>query len=742
MAISKPFDELLTYTRDSGGTRVNAAGLIVGVDFSTTSVTFGTGAKTFTLAADANVNRDWPVGSRIRATSQASPLGVMNGTVTSYDPALQELVINVTESTGTGTGTNWRIGSLEFRRDFDPVTLAAKGGLVEGGATNLATFSDDVTNAAWIRDGIVSGSSIVSPSGKNDFFLLSENNLISFHTFARGIPVPVGPFYISFYIKAEGRNVFRLFTNFAGNQSTVFDLTTGLITASDNQNTSITSVGGGVYKVRRFGTSIGGNAFIIRFKQDGDATISEANESYQGDGVSGFRIWGVNIASGSGESHNPTTTVAVSRAADLPAVDGDNFTQAYNQSQGTLLVECIPTDSVNSSAIASINDGTLDNEIRVGQKQSGTRSSIRAIASDGVTDVMGLNATGNNIVRSNGVDYTEADTGQVANGFAVASAGVGQFIVGGTNGLYSITDDGGATWDNFQLDVADRAQINGAAFGNGVYVLVGNAVGGSGLIVTVDPVTGAYTRRVSGFTVSALNCRFISGAFYATTASGIYRSADNGVTWTQVQTQANIQFSGIAGDGTTIVATRNANGQIATSIDNGLTFTAATNSGATAAALRNIAQANGLFVAVGSTGVIITSASGLAGTWALRASGVTVDLYTVHYSTRDQQWYAAGDNGTILRSSDTITWESIANDAVGAVLANGVIQSNPFLDNLIPNQVNTIAMRLKANDFAVRVNDGAIVTDNNSTMPLVYRLDFGFNGHIRKLQYFPSAEEL
>jgi hypothetical protein len=55
----------------------------------------------------------------------------MTGTVTSYNPATQALVINVASITGSGTSTNWRIGSLEPRarntnvdvQDYDPTTL-------------------------------------------------------------------------------------------------------------------------------------------------------------------------------------------------------------------------------------------------------------------------------------------------------------------------------------------------------------------------------------------------------------------------------------------------------------------------------------------------------------------------------------------------------------------------------------------------------------------------------------------
>jgi len=146
---NKLFSDLVTFSRGTGATRVNSAGLIVGVDFSATSNTIATGSKTFTITADANVNRDWPVGSNVIAVSQAGAPGSMTGTVTSYTPSTQSLVINVVSVAGSGTSTDWRIGSLDVREDYDPVTLAKKGVLSEVQSTNFMRNSENTTGAGW-----------------------------------------------------------------------------------------------------------------------------------------------------------------------------------------------------------------------------------------------------------------------------------------------------------------------------------------------------------------------------------------------------------------------------------------------------------------------------------------------------------------------------------------------------------------------------------------------------------------
>ena len=1035
---SKTFAELFTYTRDSGATRVNAAGLIVGVDFSSTSHDVTTGSKSFTLAADVNVNRDWEVGSAVRAVGQVGGQ-VLLGTVTSYAPSTQALVINVTSVTGSGTGlTNWRIGSLEFRRDFDPVTLAPRGGLVEGGATNRYSFSNDISNAAWTKEGATAINPVVSPDGSANAFTLVEDITTGGHQFRRvGLGAVAGEVHqLRFFVQPAGRSRLRLQTNFwsAASENIDFNFTNDTFTANARFTVRIESFG--AFK-KVFVSSVcdvsgdraNGNLFIL----GNDAGLF----SYTGDGVSGMRFYGINIRSGSVDTSDiPTTTTQVTRAADQLSIGGTNFSQFYNSAQGTLVMELTPIASAVGAVAASLNDGTLNNAIRIQQKQSGTQSSIRKMATDGVTDVMAVNAATGNTVRSNGVDYTETPDQSGVVKLGAASSGVGQFLtVGGTENFRSSADSGltynartiggtfagahfglgrfviagstsvingatvgsvivstdglafrrvnipglaqqlnevtsngtnqyvavgaggviytspdaetwtaqtsgttaaglgitfglglyvashssgggrsigtspdGITWTtrlnvgqvfndvafngtNLFVTVAsagniytssdgitwtartsgvaqnlngihfadglwvavgntgtvvtspdgitwtDRTansgttqaiqevnffngkfyygavspvlasntasnivanvtwttlnssstntninglatngsrllicgingfiassddgttfaprtgngtQINGAAFGAGTYVIVGNAANGSGLIATVNPTTFEYQRRVSNATVNMLSVKFTNGQFVALGESSANNSpailtSPDGVTWTNQGNAFNTGFqatSDVAWSGSVYAITT-----LNSTIRIGENLGAAPATVFTAAGpLRGIDYALGLFVAVGNGGLIYTSPNGT--TWTLRTSGVTSTLHSVMYSTRDQQWYAAGDGGVILRSADAITWTSIANDAIGAVINSGVVQSNPTLADLNVGAVNKVAMRLKPNNFGVSVNGADAVVDVSGSLPSPNRFTIGatgtgtsfFNGWIRKATYFP-----
>jgi len=1009
-----------TYTNgNSGRTRVNKQGLIVGVDFSLTSNTIGTGPRTFVLAADLGVNRDWPVGSTLVAVAQAGATGSLIGTVTSYVASTQTLVMEVGSVTGSGTGTNWRIGSTMVRelngvydfRTYNPMTMQPAG-LFEDGATNLVINSEDQTGTGYSRNSItISPASGTFLNGNNTFHkVIYGNGILPGEATGSGL-VPVftqvaGTTYaVSFYAKAAEQTALRIRDNTLGGLAVV-NLVTGAVsvTGASFIQLSATSVGIGVYRISWIFTSTS-TSTGVGYSVRADVT---------GDGVSGFLVAGFQVEVGSApSSYIPTTTVSVTRAADQLSVGGTNFSQFYNSAQGTLVMELTPIASAFGAVAGSLNDGTLNNAIRIQQKQSGTLSSIRKVATDGVTDVMVVSAATGNTLRANGVDYIEtpdqsgvaklgvassgvgnfmsvgglenfrnsADSGLTYNArtiggtFAGAHFGIGRFVIGGststingatvgsvivsTDGLalrrvniagltqqlnevtsngtnqyvavgeggviytssdaeswvaqtsgtaqtlrgvhffggryvaasdasgssrysdngtnwiavtglnisaqdvhhngtnlwvavglggaiYSspdgitwtartsnvtaqlnsvffadglwvavgntgtvVTSPDGISWTNrtansgttqkltsvkffngkfyyvgagqvigentasnivanvtwtartsnvtatlngiatngtrllicgsfgaistsedgvtFTSRTGNAATLNGAAFGAGTYVVVGNAINGSGLIATVDPTTFAYTRRVSGTTVNLSDVRFLSGAFYVCGSGSVVARSTDGITW-NTQTIAGTAFNleGVAANGSTIVAV-GSTGSYSVSTGNGATWAARASTGVSGAALRDCEFANGIFVAVGDNGVIGTSPNGT--TWTLRTSGTTVTLYAVCWNTRDQCFYAAGDGGVILRSADAITWTSISNDATVGIFTAGALQANPLAGKFIPNVKNRVAIGwTSTGGVSISINGGDVVTDPSVTMPVLTQYSVGMNG--------------
>jgi len=75
----------------------------------------------------------------------------------------------------------------------------------------------------------------------------------------------------------------------------------------------------------------------------------------------------------------PTTTAAVTRAADVAGIYGDNFSSWYRQDEGTVFVDGVSRDS--GVALLTISDGTTNNRIQV---ETGTNTRFTRIVTGGV----------------------------------------------------------------------------------------------------------------------------------------------------------------------------------------------------------------------------------------------------------------------------------------------------------------------------------------------------------------------
>lgn len=71
---------------------------------STSSVTIGTGTKTFTMAAE----RPFLAGQRVRMIDQNDTTQWMTGIVTSWTSSTKVLVINSSQTNGSGSSTSWK----------------------------------------------------------------------------------------------------------------------------------------------------------------------------------------------------------------------------------------------------------------------------------------------------------------------------------------------------------------------------------------------------------------------------------------------------------------------------------------------------------------------------------------------------------------------------------------------------------------------------------------------------------
>jgi hypothetical protein len=200
------------------------------------------------------------------------------------------------------------------RFDYDPVTHAAKGILIEEQRTNLLKHSDDLTIAGWvIYNSTLTPNAAIAPDGTMSAYKLVENTTANTQHWitGTGFNVVLGQTYIlSVYVKAGERTIFNMFGSGIFPQGAAFNLSTGTKIAGTG---TITPVGNGWYRcsVVLVANNTGAGAGYIAQLQNG------AGSTYTGDAVSGLYLWGPQLEQGAfPTSYIPTTTAAVTRQAD------------------------------------------------------------------------------------------------------------------------------------------------------------------------------------------------------------------------------------------------------------------------------------------------------------------------------------------------------------------------------------------------------------------------------------------
>ena len=159
----------ISYSRASGATYRGSTGKVRGFAISTSTVGYGTGSRTWTVAAGAGVDMEFTAGENITATGQTNQLTLL-GTVTSYNPTTQQLVCNITSyPAGTGglSDSVWKLIRTSNPRIQCDTSGTPLGILIEPQSTNNCD-PDTIVNV--LANGISIGAATLTtdtPLGSN-----------------------------------------------------------------------------------------------------------------------------------------------------------------------------------------------------------------------------------------------------------------------------------------------------------------------------------------------------------------------------------------------------------------------------------------------------------------------------------------------------------------------------------------------------------------------------------------------
>ena len=281
--------------------------------------------------------------------------------------------VTVTRALNTATAINSSgfiaIVNADLPRfDYDPVTLAPKGLLIEESRANLLLRSEEFDFASWSKaDVTVTANATTSPDGTVDADKLIPNTNTADHFIHQGQTINGNnAMTISVFVKAAeyttGNLRLEALSAPFNSLRLAFDLTAGTITPTAYQSavvlgSSILNMGNGWYRISISGTTGFNGTHRSRISPN-------ISTSYAGNGIDGIFIWGAQLEVGAfATSYIPTTTTSLTRNADAVSMTGTNFSSWYNATSGAILARSRQSVITGTRPSIYISDGTANNII-------------------------------------------------------------------------------------------------------------------------------------------------------------------------------------------------------------------------------------------------------------------------------------------------------------------------------------------------------------------------------------------
>jgi len=278
--------------------------------------------------------------------------------------------------TFTRSSAAWRFnasGLLEVvpanqpRFDYDPVTLALRGLLVEEQRTNLLTRSSDFTNAVWQKnDTTISSDGTLAPDGSAMPLLTQGSDAASALILAGALTITSGQTMTrSSFLKRGNHDWVRISiadSTFANGAAVWVNLATGVLGTIANLGTgtgasaTIQNCGSGIYRVSVTGTIPATlcNSSTVGVAANGATNRVSGGTRYE---------WLSQIEVGSfSTSPIPTAGSQVTRAADVASVN--TLSPWFNSVAGTIYAEWDASGGLATNSPVWVLQGSGTNIIR------------------------------------------------------------------------------------------------------------------------------------------------------------------------------------------------------------------------------------------------------------------------------------------------------------------------------------------------------------------------------------------
>ena len=247
------------------------------------------------------------------------------------------------------------------RFDYDPATLAARGFLIEEARTNQILYSEDFSTTWLPTDSSVSTNATTGPDGTTNADKLVVNSGTTLRPRVVQTVATSGVLTFSIFAKAAEYSFLQVNQGGTNAYGASFDLSNGTVVyagASLSSAPIIQSVGNGWYRCIITANFLAA-AFQVGMNDVSGAPLSTVAS---GDGTSGLYIWGAQLEAGAfATSYIPTTTTALTRAADVASVN--TLSPWYNATEGTLFAEFMVPQLGRAARLWVFDSGSSTNQI-------------------------------------------------------------------------------------------------------------------------------------------------------------------------------------------------------------------------------------------------------------------------------------------------------------------------------------------------------------------------------------------
>ena len=242
--------------------------------------------------------------------------------------------------------------------------------LTEGQRTNLVTYSEDFSDAAWVKTRTTAvANQLISPDGNLNAYKLSETADSGLHAVSINTSVVIGTTYnFSVFAKKGSSSFIQILfgtNNVSGNPYVNIDLDAGTFQNNGISSVNIENYGNGWYRCSGTIVISGGTNLTYYLAKINSLSATRAS-GFGGNVNNSIYIWGAMLEAASyPSSYIKTEGSAVTRNADQVYGSGDAAT--FNDSEGVLMAEISAlNNTVSTYNSIGLGSGSIDNRMGLG----------------------------------------------------------------------------------------------------------------------------------------------------------------------------------------------------------------------------------------------------------------------------------------------------------------------------------------------------------------------------------------